>query len=399
MKLKAQSVALLLLIGLVGCSSNPKAPALVQGETGSYVVLLNPGEDGPAVAQEYQAKGAVVSAIYQNALQGFAGEFSASLLSELAADPRVKAMEADSVIHLGDLDAQTLTGSWSQDKAPWGLDRIDQESLPLDGKYSYWPAGKGVNVYIVSSGISKTHQDIQGRVFGGKDFVGDGWGTNDCYGEGTASASIIGGKTFGVAKETKLHSVRVLDCRGNVVYSRYVQGLDWILANAQKPAVVHMSVWNNGAGDLALEEAAFKLIASGIPVVITAGNDGGNSCRYSPQDTVTQMIRVGGTNSQDQRFSDSPYGRCLDLFAPGFEVPVAWYEGSSLYAYLSESTLAAAHVSGVAAQYLERKPNASPAEVKEAILKNATAGVVQNAGNGSPNLLLKSWFGLIGTGN
>jgi subtilisin family serine protease len=197
MKLKLNA-ALLLLIGLVGCSST-ETPALVQGETGSYVVLLNPGENGPAVAKEYEAKGAVVSAIYQNALQGFAGEFSGELLSELEADPRVKALEADSVIHLGNLNAQTMTGSWSQDKAPWGLDRIDQENLPLDGKYSYWPTGKGVNVYIVSSGISKTHQDIQGRVYSGRDFVGDGWGTNDCYGEGTASASIIGGKTFGVA--------------------------------------------------------------------------------------------------------------------------------------------------------------------------------------------------------
>lgn len=184
-----------------------------------------------------------------------------------------------------------------------------------------------------------------------------------------------------------------------MVYSRYVQGLDWILANAQKPAVVHMSVWNNGSGDLALEEATFKLIDSGIPVVITAGNDGGNSCRYSPQDTVAQLSRVGGTDSQDRRFSDSPYGRCLDLFAPGSQIPVAWYQGDSLYAFLTEPSLAAAHVSGVVAQYLERKPNASPAEVKSEILKNATANTVQNAGSGSPNLLLKSWFGLVGTGN
>lgn len=109
MKLKL-NVALLLLIGLVGCSTSPNTPALVQGETGSYVVLLNPGANGPAVAKEYEAKGAVVSAIYQNALQGFAGEFSGELLTELEADPRVKALEADSVIHLGNLNAQTMTG-------------------------------------------------------------------------------------------------------------------------------------------------------------------------------------------------------------------------------------------------------------------------------------------------
>ena len=108
MKLKLNA-ALLLLIGLVGCSST-ETPALVQGETGSYVVLLNPGANGPAVAKEYEAKGAVVSAIYQNALQGFAGEFSGELLTELEADPRVKALEADSVIHLGNLNAQTMTG-------------------------------------------------------------------------------------------------------------------------------------------------------------------------------------------------------------------------------------------------------------------------------------------------
>ena len=184
----------LLTLLVIGCSQD-QSSALSQEASNGYLVTLTDGTNPEAFLAEYQI---VPEFIYQHALVGFAASVPGSALAELKQDARVELIEPDRV-GSGPAVASGMTINWNQNQAPWGLDRIDQESLPLDGKYSYWPTGKGVNVYIVSSGISKTHQDIQGRVYSGRDFVGDSWGTNDCYGEGTASASIIGGKTFGVA--------------------------------------------------------------------------------------------------------------------------------------------------------------------------------------------------------
>ena len=267
----------------------------------------------------------------------------------------------------------------------------------MDGKYSYWPTGKGVHVYVLSSGINSFHQEFKGRIGLGFDAVKDGAGAQDCYGDGTLASSIIGGSKAGVAKEVTLHPVRVLNCQGDWELSLIVAGIDWVVANAQKPAVLHMSVFSNRRDEPLLETAVRSALSQGITVVVDPGNDGYDSCAYSPSFRVKEVISVGATNSQDKRGGGSSYGSCLDIFAPGVEVLGAWYQGDRIYSYQTEPSLAAAHVSGVAAQYLERKPGASPAEVKEAILKNATPDAIHNSGNGPRYLpLLRSWFGLIG---
>src|SRR6185503_20513638 len=122
----------------------------------------------------------------------------------------------------------------------WGLDRIDQRSLPLDARYTFNATGQGVNAYIIDSGVRLTHQDFGGRAKAAVDFVNDGMGA--CFFHGTHVAGILGGTAFGVAKRVTLHDVRVLDCNGSAPFSRVIQGIDWVTANHVKPAVANISI-------------------------------------------------------------------------------------------------------------------------------------------------------------
>jgi subtilisin family serine protease len=123
----------------------------------------------------------------------------------------------------------------TQTSPVWGLDRIDQVSLPLDSKYNYASNGNGVKVYVVDTGIRLSHSQFGGRAMTGKDFVTPGGTAADCNGHGTHVAGTIGGSTYGVAKGTTLVAVRVLDCGGSGSVSNVVAGLNWAAADASVP--------------------------------------------------------------------------------------------------------------------------------------------------------------------
>jgi subtilisin family serine protease len=316
---------------------------------------------------------------YHSALKGFSVRMSEQQAARLANDPRVAFVEEDGVVSLG----TTQTG------ATWGLDRIDQRDLPLNGTYNYDATGSGVRAYIIDTGIRATHTQIAGRVISGFTAINDGLGTSDGNGHGTHVSGTVGGSTYGVAKNVTLVAVRVLDSSGNGTNSGVIAGVDFVTSNHQagQPAVANMSL--GGGISSALDTAVNNSINDGVTYAVAGGNETQDACNVSPA-RVANAITVGSTTTSDARSSFSNFGPCLDLFAPGSSITSSWNTSDTATNTISGTSMATPHVAGVAALFLETNPTASPATVAAAIINSSTPNKVTGAGTGSPNRLLFS---------
>ncbi|HEX5724023.1 MAG TPA: S8 family peptidase, partial [Longimicrobiaceae bacterium] len=339
---------------------------------GQYIVVLQENANPRWVAGQ---AGVNPRYVYSGGIRGFAARLTQGQLNALRNDPDVAYIEEDQVVTL----------STTQSPATWGLDRVDQRDLPLNNAYNYTPTGAGVRAYIVDTGIRTTHTNFGGRASIGRDFIGDG--STDCNGHGTHVAGTVGSTTYGVAKGVTLIGVRVFACGNSGSTSTIIAGIDWVTANAIKPAVANMSL---GAGaSTAMDAAVRNLAASGVVAVVAAGNENQNACNVSPA-RVAEAITVGSTTSTDARSSFSNWGSCLDLFAPGSSITSTWYTSNTATNTIGGTSMASPHVAGVAALYLQGTPSATPAAVANAIITTTTANKVTSAGTGSPNRLLFS---------
>lgn len=364
----------------------PLAPAMQLGAAAAqgYIVVLQDNTVNAKAVSAALARqvGARERFTYERALQGFAADLTDQQVAQLRRDPRVKFVEPD----------QIATKHATQSPTPsWGLDRIDQQGLPLNGAYTYPGAGAGVRFYGIDTGILYSHPDFGGRASPGYDAVTPGGGAVDCDGHGTHTASTAAGATYGVAKGMTIVGVRVLDCTGSGTYAQVIAGVDWVTTHAVKPAVANMSL--GGGPSSALNAAVAQSVASGVVYTVSAGNSSANACNYSPA-SEPSALTVGSTTQTDARSGFSNFGSCLDLFAPGSGITAAFIPSGS--AVLSGTSMAAPHVAGVAGLYLEQNPAATPAQVASALLGNALTNKVTSPGTGSPNRLL--YMGWISAG-
>jgi hypothetical protein len=355
---------------------------------GHYVVVLDDAvpdvaAEARAIASQY---GTAPRRLYSHALKGFLIRLPEAAAIALSRHPRVRWVEEDGIVQV----AQA---------ASWGLDRIDQRLLPLD--FSYDPGrldGRGVRVYILDTGIRYTHVEFGGRaVFGTDVFGGDG---SDCHGHGTHVAGTVAGATYGVARGATLVSVRVLDCSGSGTISGVIAGVDWITADhdemADAPAVANMSLGIKGSSP-ALEAAIKQSIADGVTYVVAAGNSNADACDFTPARVpgAVTVAASGGTRgplTPDERAWFSNWGDCVDVFAPGVQITSAWHTADSAINTLDGTSMAAPHVAGLAARYLQANPTAPPPLVWKSIKDTATTGVITRS-RGSPNRLVYTRLG------
>lgn len=286
----------------------------------------------------------------------------------------------------------------------WGLDRIDQRFLPFSRTYTYNNTGAGVNVYVLDNGVNIFHNEFNGRAQLAYDATFDGGFWSTCDDHGTHVSGIIGGETYGVAKQTNLHAVKVATCepRNGVLQpvikdDALIRGLDWVLLNHVKPAVVNLSFARNiRNGDNSvivtnathqIEERIKALVNLGVTVVVGAGNIAQDAKFHSPA-RIPQVITVSGSDWMDKRDPNAAYGNLVDLYAPGVFILSASNASPSATAIKTGTSMSTAFVTGVVAQYLQSNPLATPAQVDQFIKQTATFGIIPDPYDGSNKSLL-----------
>jgi len=327
--------------------------------------------DVAGLVQAFEARHAFrADHVYSAALRGFAARLTASQIEALENDPAVEYVEPDGIVSIV---AQTL---------PWGINRIEADNSSTN-------AGNGagavstVNAYIIDTGIDTAHPDL--TVVQHVNFSGlFGGGNKDCNGHGTHVAGTVAAKdnsadVVGVAPGARLTGVKVLGCNGSGTTSGVIKGIDWVTANAKKPAIANMSL--SGGASSALDDAVRRSVNKGVFYSIAAGNSGANACNYSPAragaGTDNGIMTTGATDANDNDPSWSNFGSCVDIWAPGVNILSTRRGGGTTT--MSGTSMAAPHVSGTAALYLSQNPLATPAQVESALKANAlSTGTTSN---------------------
>ncbi|OHU85038.1 MULTISPECIES: S8 family peptidase [Pseudoalteromonas] len=340
---------------------------------------------GNSLANKYNVN---VKRNFGTALNGVLVNANKKQIEAMLKDGNVKYIEQDQIVTVNPMVGTAA----DQNGAVWGLDRIDQQDLPLNGVYHYDYDGSGVTAYVIDTGVLVSHNEFGNRASHGYDFIDNDADATDCNGHGTHVAGTIGGSTYGVAKNVNVVGVRVLSCSGSGTNSGVISGVNWVKNNASGPSVANMSL--GGGASQALDDAVNSAVASGVSFIVAAGNDNSNACNYSPA-RAANAVTVGSTTSSDSRSSFSNYGTCLDIYAPGSSIKSAWYNSNTATNTISGTSMAAPHVAGTVALYLDENPSLTPSQLDQMLSDKSAKNKLSDAKTGSPNELLQAASGPI----
>ncbi|AFR09237.1 S8 family peptidase [Nocardiopsis alba] len=356
------------LSGAVSAGAADLAPVYTNASASSdWIVVL---EDSVSTASVSPSSFGIsqdqVNHTYEEALNGYSATLSESEVEDLRAQDGVAYIE-----QVGEVTTMV----------PWGLDRIDQEDLPLDGSYTTEADGSGSSAYIIDTGIDPDHPDFGGRAEVGFDATGgDGL---DRQGHGTHVAGTVGSDSYGVAPGADLFGVKVLGDDGSGTYDDVIAGIDWVAENAGPNAVANMSL--GGPASQAVDDAVNALAESGVFVAVAAGNESQDAGNVSPGG-ASGVVTVAASDSSDGVASFSNYGSAVDIYAPGVDVE-STIPGGGTDSY-SGTSMASPHVAGAAALYKSSLGDDDQGTILDWMIDNGGADKISGVPTGTVNLLL-----------
>ncbi|KXG44286.1 S8 family peptidase [Tepidibacillus infernus] len=248
---------------------------------------------------------------------------------------------------------------------PWGIRRIGAEKA--------WSKtqGKGVRVAVLDTGIAYDHPDLHNNVKGGVNILNPLLPPYDHNGHGTHVAGTIGAVNnqfgvVGVAPKVDLYAVKAFNKDGTAKLSDIIKAIDWCIGNGIQ--IINMSFGFNEPS-ASFREAIARAHQAGIIMIAASGNKGTRGRLEYPAQ-FEETIAVSSINEQDQISKFSTIGPNIDLAAPGEKITSTWLNDS--FRELSGTSMAVAHVSGVAALMLSRYPNLTPQQLSYMLRRSAT---------------------------
>lgn len=241
---------------------------------------------------------------------------------------------------------------------PWGIDRVKAPQAWVQS------TGNGVKIAILDTGIGP-HQDIP--VYGGYDFVNNDTDPSDDNGHGThvagtAAALFNSFGVVGVAPQANIYSVKIMDRNGTGYINWTIQGIQWAVNNGMQ--IISMS-WN-ASNSPSLRNALDAAYNRGLLLVAAAGNSNNEVAYPAAYDSV---IAVAATKDDNTRYEFSGVGEAVELAAPGVDINSTWLGNG--YEFMSGTSMATPHVSGVAALVWAKNPALTNFEVRDILQKTA----------------------------